>query len=81
MAYPASRSCNNSLKEGMTDGAHKKAVMNRGGVVEPCTTDARRHMSGVWHGFNETASMVLPDTRTFANPFYQDIAPIDRENV
>jgi hypothetical protein len=66
----------------MTDGAFKKAVMNRGGVVEPCTTDARRHMSGVWHGFNEVSPpMVLADTRTATNPFYQDIAPIDRENV
>ena len=79
MAKP--RSCNSDLKEGMTDGTFKKAVMNRGGFPENITAEVRQQMSGVWHGFREDSSMILPDGRTFHDPHYQDITPVDDENV
>lgn len=82
MAYPRSRSCNVSLHEGMTDGAHKKAIMNRGGFPEMITPMIRSHMAGVWHGFNEVVPKYMPDGRVM--PRDSDdyaIAPQDRENV
>lgn len=69
MAYPPRRSCNDGLKEGMTDGSWKKFDMNRGGTVEPITAHLRTHMDGTWHGFCEDSHFMLPDTRSFVNPY------------
>lgn len=81
MAYPQSRSCNQDLHAGMTDGAYKRAAPNRGGILEHTSCAVRQQMSGVWHGFNETQMKVLPDGRPDHPPYYHDIAPLDRENV
>lgn len=81
MAYAQARSCNADLEAGTTDGTWKKAVMNRGGVVETMTTDIRRHMSGVWHGFNETNPKVAPTRGSVSTINYQYITPEDKENI
>lgn len=81
MAYPTHRSARRDLHAGMTDGTYKKAAPNRGGVVEPTFTHARRQMSGVWHGFNETPVKVLSDGIEDHPPYYFDVTPIDDENV
>jgi len=82
MAYPQAISCNASLQAGMTDGAWKKAAMNRGGVVEETFAESRRDMSGVWHGFNECDHKELPDGRPMTRELYSfAIAPRDTENV
>lgn len=69
------------MHAGATDGAYKKAAPNRGGVVEPLTAEYRKQMSGVWHGFNELSTKMLPDGRSGHPPYYQDVTPQDRENV
>lgn len=39
------------LLEGMTDGTYKKAIMNRGGFVEPDTYEENRaDMADTWAG-------------------------------
>lgn len=81
MAYPQLRSANASLHAGMTDGAYKKSAPNRGGVVEDTTMEYRQRMSGVWHGFHEIESKVLPDGRVVTVPYYHDVTPYDEENV
>jgi len=81
MAYPTQRSCNQSLFEGMTDGAYKKAAINRGGFIEPTYEEYRRVMSGAWHGYSETHSKVLPDGRIVSTRNYADVAPMDGENI
>lgn len=81
MAYPPSRSCNEDLRAGMTDGAYKKYAMNRGGFVEGDTAGVRKLMSGVWHGFNESPTKFLPDGRECTSPYYVDVTPEDKENV
>lgn len=82
MAYAPWRSCCDSLYEGMTDGAYKKAVMNRGGWVEGDFAGTRKLMSGTWHGFNEAFVKYLPDGRQLDDsPYYINIAPVDKDNT
>jgi hypothetical protein len=81
MAYAPWRSCNGALEAGMTDGAYKKAAINRGGFVEGDFAGVRKLMSGVWHGFNEVEQKFLPDGRPCVPPYYIDIAPVDEANV
>jgi hypothetical protein len=79
--YASPRSCNRDLHAGMTDGTYKKAAPNRGGEVEPTFANARRQMSGAWHGFNEVPMKVLGDGRPDHPPYFMDIAPVDKENI
>jgi hypothetical protein len=81
MAYATHRSWNKDMRAGATDGSFKKYAMNRGGVVEDTTAALRRLQSGVWHGFNETQTKVLPDGRVDQPPYYHDVTPQDKENV
>lgn len=81
MAYPKLRSMGADWREGATDGGYKKYAPNRGGVVEPTTANIRSRMSGVWHGFHEDATKVLPDGTTCTTPNYHDVTPYDEENV
>lgn len=81
MAYPTARSCVTNMKMGATDGGWKKYAPHRGGIVEDTTAPYRRHMSGVWHGFNESRTMCLPDGREFVNPDFDSVTPEDVENV
>ena len=58
-----SRSVNIELRQGMTDGAYKQVVKDRGGVVEGGTYDARR-------GIVEEADKELPAALgTFRSPY------------
>lgn len=81
MVYPQSRSCNADLHAGMTDGTYKAYAINRGGVVEDTTVAVRRVMSGLWHGFSDLQSRILPDGTTATSLNYQDVTPQDKENV
>lgn len=81
MAIAEHRSWNQDMLAGATDGTWKKAVMDRGGIVEPQTSEVRKRMSGVWHGFNETQPKITADGRSVSTPYYQDITPQDSENV
>lgn len=79
--YAQHRSCNTDLRLGITDGAYKSAIKDRGGVPEHISCTIRGCESGVWHGFNESPVRYLIDGTTFKSPYYHDIAPQDRENV
>jgi hypothetical protein len=81
MAYAQARSCNADLEAGLTDGSYKKAVTNRGGVVESLTCENRREMSGAWHGFNETNPKMAPTRGSVSTINYQYITPEDKENI
>lgn len=82
MAYPRQRSCNSELHAGMTDGGWKKFAPNRGGSgIEYISAAMREHMSGAWHGFNESAEKCLPDGRSDHPPYYAYITPEDNENI
>lgn len=81
MAYAQHRSCNMDLHRGMTDGTYKFAAPDRGGVVEDTFRQYRADMSGVWHGFNEIGTKMLPDGRSMNVPYYFDVTPQDKENV
>jgi hypothetical protein len=75
MAYASLRSCNSDLHRGMADGTYKFARPDAGGVVEDTTAAVRRQMYGVWHGFRETPSKVLPDGKIVSTIDYQDVSP------
>lgn len=61
MSYPASRSCNDELNQGSIDGTYQQVNMNRGGVVEPTTWEARKDLYPTWYGINEVVDKVMPD--------------------
>lgn len=65
MAHPATRSCGEDLRRGMTDGSYKQLAPNRGGVVETLTSEGRRSLRDVWYGFHETDTKMLPDGRVW----------------
>lgn len=62
MVYPAMRSMNADLEDGMSDGKYKKIVINRGGVTEKELMYAgRMDLSDTYFGIHEIADKVLPD--------------------
>lgn len=83
MAYPELRSCVTAMLVGTTDGTYKAYAMNRGGsqVEDDHTLLVRKQMSGLWHGFHEADERVAPTGQRFKSPFYQDVCPVDEENV
>jgi hypothetical protein len=83
MTYAPVRSCNTELRVGATDGTYKAFAMNRGGsqVEDDHLLKVRKQMSGLWHGFHEAQDRVTPDGRHFTSPYYQDVCPLDEENV
>lgn len=70
MAYPVSRSMNQALNEGMTDGVYKKVVADRDGVVDRATWEARSTLADVWHGIHECPVKVLQDGLLAHTPNY-----------
>lgn len=80
MGYPPSRSMNNALSEGSTDGKYKKIVANRDGVVDPATYENRADLDNNWFGLTEKKVKVTPDGLLHATPNYvpnQEIAGTD----
>lgn len=73
MAYPKPRNLNADLELGTVDGKYKLARPNAGGVVEDTTAQYRREMCGIWHGFNEARTKILPDGRAVSTYTYQDV--------
>lgn len=62
MVYPALRSMNKDLEEGMSDGKYKKICPNRGGVTEDRLLYAERaDLYDVYYGIHETPDKRLPD--------------------
>lgn len=58
--YPQTRSVNAELSEGMTDGAFKKVIRDRGGF--PTDQMAERHfLHDVWYGIHEAPVKTRPD--------------------
>lgn len=51
MAVAHDRSMNAELIEGATDGSIKKPAPNRGGVVDPHTTENRRNLASSVNGY------------------------------
>lgn len=70
MAYPATRSVNDELMQGMADGSYKQVIKDRGGVVEQGTWYQRDDLSCVWYGIHEAPVMDLPDGRKFVSPYH-----------
>ncbi|WNI17576.1 hypothetical protein [Actinacidiphila sp. ITFR-21] len=62
------RSLSGDLEEGLTDGAYKKVVTDRGGVVEAATYAVRRDLDDRWHGIHEAPVKHLPDGRPVSTP-------------
>lgn len=61
MGLPPQRPLRAELLEGMTDGSYKKAVMNRGGFVEPQTyEDYRSELPDTWYGIHEEVVKTSP---------------------
>lgn len=71
MAYPAARSLNGDLFEGMTDGKYKKIRMNRGGPAGDDTYRDRSDLNDWWYGIHEAREKVLPDARIVVTPDYE----------
>jgi len=68
MVYPISRSMNADLHEGATDGAYKKVVYDRGGIVEGATWNARRDLYDPWYGIHEKATKMAGDNVSGPTP-------------
>lgn len=75
MSYAPSRSCNNELAQGMTDGKYKQVARDRGGVIEPCTLRSRRDLDDTWYGIHEAAVKELPDGLSCSTPTYAPTPP------
>ncbi|WP_406362530.1 hypothetical protein [Streptomyces sp. NBC_01579] len=61
MSYANERSLTGDLNEGLTDGAYKKVVQDRGGVVETTTYGVRRDLNDLWFGIHEAPVKHTPD--------------------
>ena len=68
MAQNFSRSQNEDLAEGMSDGKYKKMVQDRGGQVDEATYMDRAALSDVWYGMHEAPVKVLPDGTLHVTP-------------
>lgn len=77
MAYPAARSLNGDLWEGMTDGKYKKLHANRGGDCERTTYRDRSALNDWWYGIHEIPVKVLPDGRQCRTPNYEASRDVD----
>ncbi|MFF3356229.1 hypothetical protein ACFYWN_27085 [Streptomyces sp. NPDC002917] len=70
MSYANERSLTGDLNEGLTDGAYKKVVRDRGGVVESTTYAARSDLNDLWYGIHEDPLKHTPDGRSITTPNY-----------
>lgn len=70
MAYPQTRSMRADLNEGLTDGKYKKAVTDRGGLVEPATYLSRIDLNDVWFGIHEEQVKMRGDAKATSTPQY-----------
>lgn len=68
MTYGPTRSANAELHEGLTDGAYKKVVRDRGGFPEGTTYQSRRDLADTWYGLHETPVKVSPDGLPLPTP-------------
>jgi hypothetical protein len=68
---------NAELSEGMTDGAHKKVIRDRGGigVTDTLTVRSRVGLSDVWYGIHEDEIKVRPDGKPVHTPNYVQTHP------
>jgi hypothetical protein len=70
MAYPGSRSVNDELEAGATDGKYRKVINDRGGVVEHIFTSDRECLTGAFYGIHEAGQMRVPGgDRSCRNPY------------
>lgn len=70
MSYANSRSLTGDLNEGVSDGAYKKVVTDRGGGVEATTYAVRSHLDDRWYGIHEDPVKHTPDGRPVSTPNY-----------
>lgn len=75
MSYPPTRSMNDSLSEGATDGKYKKVIQDRDGAVEAATYADRADLDDYYHGIHEKQPKVRPDGRIVATPNYVPTRP------
>lgn len=62
MAYPAPRSLNRDLMEGMSDGKYQKVNQNVGGIVEKeLAYGELEDLSDTYYGIHEAPVKRLPD--------------------
>ena len=59
MAYAKTRSLNQELNEGQTDGRFKKVITDRAGAVEMTTWEQRKDLANRF-GIHEAQEKVLP---------------------
>lgn len=76
MAYAPSRSMNNSLSEGSTDGKYKKIVRDRDNA-EIATYEDRADLNDVWYGIHEKKIKVTPDGLLHATPNFVPTPPVN----
>ena len=68
MAYAQSRSMNDELNAGMTDGKYKKVHQNWAPVVFDASYTERADLDDVWYGIHEKQVKVAPDALAQATP-------------
>ncbi|MFF1693175.1 hypothetical protein ACFVXC_06035 [Streptomyces sp. NPDC058257] len=68
MSYANPRSLTGDLNEGVTDGAYKKVVTDRGGVVEATTYAVRSDLDDRWYGIHEDPVKHRPDGGAVSTP-------------
>ena len=78
MTYAPTRSMNNDLSEGMTDGKYKKVSPNRGGFVEHTAMTERADLDDEYFGIHEKQVKVAPDGLLHATPQYIATRPVNR---
>ncbi|MGW1261142.1 hypothetical protein ACWD7Y_04175 [Streptomyces drozdowiczii] len=75
MSYAPERSLTGDLNEGLTDGAYKKVVTDRGGVVEATTYAVRSDLDDRWYGIHEDPVKHTPDGRAVTTPNFVATPP------
>jgi hypothetical protein len=77
MSYPQQRNWRDELNAGMTEQSYKRAVRDRGGVVESTTARMRDDLSDTNFGVHEAPVKVDPFGRPVVTPDTHTGGPVN----
>jgi hypothetical protein len=79
MSYAPHRSNVKELLYGINDSVYKDSHINWANIQTDDSTNVRRQMDKIWHGFNEAQTKYLPDGRSYQTKGAAEIGSSDED--